>query len=586
MRLLNVNTRQLEEFFGDAIPPYAILSHTWGQEEVLLQDLARKGHQQKQGYAKIEGCCQQAIKDGLSWVWVDTCCIDKTSSAELSEAINSMFHWYKNSQLCYAYLQDVPSGSDIYEKDSDFRKSRWFTRGWTLQELLAPRRIGFYDTHWMLISQINTNDRRDRTNDRCIELLSDITSIPERFISHQRTLVAANAALKFSWMARRRTTRVEDEAYCLLGLLDINMPLLYGEGDKAFVRLQEAVLGGLDDISPLAWGYNLPCSDNESYLARSPASFLGYPQENMGNRRRAPIRHTTVTGLGLHIELSMIPIHALDGIWVGLIEENIGGHRSHTGLVLRQQHGNLFLRASGCTPIPLERRNIYEHLVRNSRRKQIYITYRNWNGSDTGEDSIWKRLLSDIRLPRAWRRLLPDIRLPRAWRHSRFSPQIRVRVPFLYEMGCSFSDSWPPVYFSRASGSMELVCYGPHSHVFYMIFLHEDQGRLAVKVNVRWGNEWPKSVETAFSRLSDQYSHTALEHCCGSKIGSKVPQFAKNIHWTPYLAVVNAATDERGHVVGVSERYGLDWLEGCELVWKKGPHPEEGSTSASHTAGK
>jgi hypothetical protein len=93
-----------------------------GQEEVTFQDLSREGHQQKEGYAKIEGCCQQAIKDQLLWVWVDTCCIDKTSSAELSEAINSMFRWYESAEVCYAYLQDVPSGSDVYEHGSAFRR--------------------------------------------------------------------------------------------------------------------------------------------------------------------------------------------------------------------------------------------------------------------------------------------------------------------------------------------------------------------------------------------------------------------------------------------------------------------------------
>jgi hypothetical protein len=143
MRLLHVDTRQLEEFFNDDIPPYAILSHTWDEEEVTFQDLDVESHKNKRGHAKIEGYCQQAKSDGLSWVWIDTCCIDKTSSAELSEAINSTFQWYRESVVCYAYLQDVPQGVDIWEDDSGFRGSRWFTRGWTLQELLAPYRLIF-----------------------------------------------------------------------------------------------------------------------------------------------------------------------------------------------------------------------------------------------------------------------------------------------------------------------------------------------------------------------------------------------------------------------------------------------------------
>ncbi|KAH6868034.1 heterokaryon incompatibility protein-domain-containing protein [Alternaria rosae] len=308
MRLLNVNTRQLEEFFGDAIPPYAILSHTWGNEEVILQDLSREGHQQKQGYAKIEGCCQQAIKDGLAWVWVDTCCIDKTSSAELSEAINSMYRWYEHSKVCYAYLQDVPSGSDVYENDSAFRKSRWFTRGWTLQELIAPGMVLFYDTNWMLISPMHPVD------EEWIHLLSVITAIDEKYLQSRVSLRSASAACKFSWMAGRSTTRVEDEAYCLLGLLDINMPLLYGEGYKAFFRLQEAVLSGSDDISLLGWGYKLPCVQG-TLLAKSPAAFSRYPNRTIFRQRRAPRTHSTMTGHGLHIELLMFLIDAREKIW-------------------------------------------------------------------------------------------------------------------------------------------------------------------------------------------------------------------------------------------------------------------------------
>jgi len=130
MRLLNVHTRRLEEFFGDAIPPYAILSHTWGHDEVVFKDFETEEHRKKQSYVKIEGCCLEAKKHGFSFVWVDTCCIDKSSSAELSEAINSMFQWYQAASVCYAYLEDVPPGEDPYQFGTAFRKSRWHTRGW------------------------------------------------------------------------------------------------------------------------------------------------------------------------------------------------------------------------------------------------------------------------------------------------------------------------------------------------------------------------------------------------------------------------------------------------------------------------
>lgn len=130
MRLLNVHTRQLEEYFGGAIPPYAILSHVWGRDEVVFKDFEDAAHRSKPSYVKIDGCCQEAARNGLRYVWIDTCCIDKSSSAELSEAINSMFQWYRDASVCYAFLEDVPPGEDPYQFGTAFRKSRWHTRGW------------------------------------------------------------------------------------------------------------------------------------------------------------------------------------------------------------------------------------------------------------------------------------------------------------------------------------------------------------------------------------------------------------------------------------------------------------------------
>ena len=136
MRLLNTSSINIYVFSGDEIPEYAILSHTWGDEEVSLQELDKDESRAKAGYSKIQSCCALANLQGWQYVWIDTCCIDKSSSAELSEAINSMFRWYRDAKVCYAYLEDVAINS---HEDSmvAFRKSRWFTRGWTLQELLA-----------------------------------------------------------------------------------------------------------------------------------------------------------------------------------------------------------------------------------------------------------------------------------------------------------------------------------------------------------------------------------------------------------------------------------------------------------------
>ncbi|KAK4206452.1 HET-domain-containing protein, partial [Rhypophila decipiens] len=133
------------------IPPYAILSHTWGEEEVLFRDLADGTAKNKSGYAKIQFCGAQAERDGLRFFWVDTCCIDKSDKAdkaELQHALNSMFQWYRNAAKCYVYLTEVSrrkwdaDGSSKW--DLNLRGCRWFTRGWTLQELIAPAIVEFF----------------------------------------------------------------------------------------------------------------------------------------------------------------------------------------------------------------------------------------------------------------------------------------------------------------------------------------------------------------------------------------------------------------------------------------------------------
>ena len=153
MRLLKLNSNGgfLLETFRGTIPPYAILSHTWGgdDDEVTFKDIMDGVGENKAGYQKLVFCGGQAKSDGLSYFWVDTCCIDKSNTTELSKAINSMFRWYQNAERCYAYLSDVSlrtqtgQATDV-ELESSFRNSRWFKRGWTLQELLAPKIVEFY----------------------------------------------------------------------------------------------------------------------------------------------------------------------------------------------------------------------------------------------------------------------------------------------------------------------------------------------------------------------------------------------------------------------------------------------------------
>ncbi|KAI1424920.1 heterokaryon incompatibility protein-domain-containing protein [Xylaria sp. FL1777] len=236
MRLVNVNTLSITEFLSDyQVPRYAILSHTWSSDEVTFQEMQkRRAVRDKRGMHKIKGVCEVAKRNGFEWIWVDTCCIDKASSAELSEAINSMFRYYKESSVCYAFLDDVSlEGSREFEDPVEsLGKSKWFRRGWTLQELLAPRELQFLDHNWEFFG----------TRSSLSPALSQITRIPEGVLDGSRSIFDFSVYERLRWVAGRETTRVEDMAYCLIGLFDVNMPLLYGEGRKAFARLQLEIL--------------------------------------------------------------------------------------------------------------------------------------------------------------------------------------------------------------------------------------------------------------------------------------------------------------------------------------------------------
>ncbi|MCJ1233245.1 hypothetical protein MMC14_001200 [Varicellaria rhodocarpa] len=264
MRLLKSFTIQLEEFAANKIPAYAILSHTWEDDEVLFTDMERGSVQGKAGYKKIQFACAQAAADGHHYIWVDTCCIDKSSSAELSEAINSMYSWYQKAEICYAYLADVHAAIAT-TGDSAFADSRWFKRGWTLQELIGPSNLTFYSYGWEEIGKKST----------LRNILSEITGIDVGTLTDVKRLEYVSVAKRMSWASGRATTRLEDMAYCLMGLFAVNMPMLYGEGERAFIRLQEEIMKNSDDHSLFAWVD--PTASPESYqgmLAKSPADFV------------------------------------------------------------------------------------------------------------------------------------------------------------------------------------------------------------------------------------------------------------------------------------------------------------------------
>jgi hypothetical protein len=221
MRLLNVNSLELEEFIGDSVPQYAILSHTWTTEEVTFQGWTnRSTRQKKKRYSKILGACRQARVDLLQYIWVDTNCIDESSSGELSEAINSMYLWYSNSAICYGYLVDVLTETvdNCKERDSSFRRSRWFSRGWTLQELIAPKNFIFYSATWVPLG----------SRFLLAQTISEAALIDRACLMHGFNRDKYSVARRMSWASDRTTTRPEDTAYSLFRLFDVKIPLLYG----------------------------------------------------------------------------------------------------------------------------------------------------------------------------------------------------------------------------------------------------------------------------------------------------------------------------------------------------------------------
>ncbi|KAI0201266.1 hypothetical protein F4808DRAFT_469900 [Astrocystis sublimbata] len=349
MRLINAKTRKLKEFFDDQIPDYAILSHTWGDDEVTFQDIQRWSNRsswfrrRKRGYTKIDQMCRKAIQAGLDWVWIDTCCIDKSSSAELSEAINSMFDWYAASRKCYVYLEDVPPSSLKEDIAKAFLKCRWLTRGWTLQEYLAPRFLVMLDSSWEEINRDSEPGNYYISRD----LMLRYTGIDR---SRWRE---ADVPQRLSWAARRQTSRREDLAYCLLGILDVKMPLLYGEGNEAFPRL----LGEL-----------IKKSNSHEYCPLMPTSPRAFEEctsgfQHVSVRGKSNSPQFSLTNAGLSVELPLVMIDAESQVFLGLLncQDRFRDHISQVAIVL------FYGRAFPALSVP-------KHFRIHARCENIYIT--------------------------------------------------------------------------------------------------------------------------------------------------------------------------------------------------------------------
>ncbi|KAI0335943.1 HET-domain-containing protein [Cubamyces sp. BRFM 1775] len=257
MWLIRTDNFALQQVNNPENISYAILSHVWdiGGEQ-SFQDIQKIHEEERRHHGgddsdayreavrrrispKVRSFCDAASKDDFTLGWIDTCCIDKQSSAELSEAINSMYAWYAHADICYAYLRDVPDDEDPLSPYSAFLSSAWFTRGWTLQELIAPKNVMFLSARWSFLGTKNTLS----------DTITTVTGISAGVLNHAVPLDSVPVATRMSWASKRVTTRVEDEAYSLMGVFGVNMPTLYGEGRSAFTRLQEEILKRIPDQS-------------------------------------------------------------------------------------------------------------------------------------------------------------------------------------------------------------------------------------------------------------------------------------------------------------------------------------------------
>ena len=416
MRLLSTSTFELESFFDEeTIPRYAILSHRWEGEEITLQELQQKDaiillrsiklkvvngeplycfQNIKKGFLKIIGCALQAEKDGVGHIWCDTCCIDKTNSTELSEAINSMFHWYKD-QLCYAYLGDVPhAGHHVSTKrGSAFAESLWFTRGWTLQELIAPSCVIFFDQTWRSIG----------TRSGFKDSIAEITGI-DREVLDGGDPALCSIAKRMSWASKRKTTRVEDLAYCLMGLFGVNMPLIYGERHKAFIRLQTEIMKYSDDQSLFAWKTPPAVDDFRcGLLASSPMYFAESRNISPFSRHASDYESQppfSMTSRGVSISLPILEVNCVlwgsteySGMFLATLDcQDETDARGPLGVYLLRNKGSYYRR---CYPHKLLPASNVQGVISNIRTQNIYIAQDD-TAPKAGAKSVYRFYIPDL----------------------------------------------------------------------------------------------------------------------------------------------------------------------------------------------
>ncbi|KAJ2995919.1 hypothetical protein NUW58_g1143 [Xylaria curta] len=353
---------------------YAILSHTWGWRDEQTGKWAHKADEvtyserhnfrdpfdqsldpnKRRAYQKIYYTCRRALDLGCDYVWIDSCCIDKSNSAELTESINSMFRWYSEAHVCLVYLVDSCSQATAWEDytldpyrqlyDKDGSPCRWFSRCWTLQELMASRNLEFYDSEWSLIDTLRVKDSTNSDRFGC--KISEITQVDAEAFLGEVPLWEYSIEAKMSWAARRRAGRPEDLAYSLLGLFDIHMPLIYGEGARAaFQRLQREIIKSTPDLSILAWHTEQSHPERQfcSALADSPSQFRFHRRIC----RLMPESHHTMTNKGIQMTSVLQQVQTTQGERYFLCLEDQGGSSQLVGIFLRKIGYDLFRRVDG-----------------------------------------------------------------------------------------------------------------------------------------------------------------------------------------------------------------------------------------------
>ncbi|GAW24988.1 hypothetical protein ANO14919_145860 [Xylariales sp. No.14919] len=354
IRLIDTDTLELKSFGGGAVPRYAILSHKWDLDsEITFQEMvaihADSSHPAaaKEGYRKIQRACGVARARGIRFFWADTCCIDKTSSAELSEAINSMYRWYQEAEVCFAILSDFRRlGAEPLE--TSLGRCRWFRRGWCLQELVAPRAVEFFDAQWAPFG----------SRASLAPVLAEITRIPGELLTGTACIPDFPIAHIMSWAAGRETTREEDMAYCLMGVFNVHMPIIYGEGANAFVRLQHEIIKSSNDLSIFAFGGRAvdpgdarPRLDCDLF-AKSPDDFLGCG-DLVHSTAHAGFNNNVfaLTNQGLHFPQADLEVYIGQGIYC--MSLNCTSSNSKEGVIkmcIRQVGPGLFVRCHPASP--------------------------------------------------------------------------------------------------------------------------------------------------------------------------------------------------------------------------------------------